>query len=239
MAGDPQAHPYTYDRTERSGSVTDIGAFTVDEDFLKLRFDNFMGTGERSFDNQNAALVGTKWRFGHAVLEFGGAKARLHGIDYGYNYNLTAKTGALTAAYGSPGPFTLSADETELTFTNYRECRYQGTAIPVVFAKITPDTQSPPASSLIGSDWWWTGTSLHLDFITDSVALLWSVSGYYVPALLFDYNWNPAAGTGRVHTGRNDVGPKYDLGDFSIKGTLLNFVQYGPYPHGAAFYLQE
>ena len=242
MTGMGKPYAYTFNGTERTGSIETLGDFTVDQDFLRLTFENFnnLGGDPKVFDNQSATLTGTSWRFGRALLTFpSGAKARLHGFDYSYTYDPAAKTGAVTAKYGQPGPFTLNGDETALTFSNYRDSQYEGSAIPVVFTKVTGTDQPPGDASLIGSDWWWTGTSLHLDFITETVVLLWSFTGYYVPPILFDYTHGAASGTGRIYNGRNDVGTKYDLGDYTISGDLLNFIQYGPYPHGAAFYLQE
>jgi hypothetical protein len=121
-----------------------------------------------------------------------------------------------------------------MTFTAYRDSPNQ-----VVFVRDTDAAPAPPPgdASLVGSDWWWTGTSLHLDFISDTMTLLWSFTGYYVPPIMFDYTWN--GGVGRVYNGRNSVGTKYDLGDYGVSGNVLNFVQYGPYPHGAVFYLQD
>jgi hypothetical protein len=242
MTGVARSYNYTFDSTERSGSIATLGDFTVDEDFLRLTFANFndLGGDPKVFDNLGAALIGSSWRFGRALLKFSSAtKASLHGFDYAYTYDPAAKTGSITAKYGQPGPFVISADETTLAFSNYRDSAYEGSAIPVVFSKVAGPDQDPGGASLIGSDWWWTGTSLRLDFITDTVVLLWSFTGYYVPPILFDYTWNAANGTGRIYNGRNDVGTKYDLGDYSVSGDLLNFIQYGPYPHGAAFYLQE
>ncbi|MDR2375388.1 MAG: hypothetical protein LBD96_03005 [Treponema sp.] len=242
MTGVAKSYPYTFDGEERTGNIDTLGNFTVDQDFLRLTFENFnnLGGDPKVFDNLSAALTGTSWRFGRALLTFpSGAKARLHGFDYAYTYDSATKTGAITAKYGQPGPFTLSPEETTLTFSNYRDSKHEGSAIPVVFTKVTGTDQPPGGASLIGSDWWWTGTSLHLDFITDTVVLLWSFTGYYVPPILFDYTHSAAEGTGRIFNGRNDVGTKYDLGDYTISGDLLNFVQYGPYPHGAAFFLQE
>jgi hypothetical protein len=232
LAGQSKAYPYQYDVTERTGSIVTLGDFSVSEDFLKLVFDDFNGLGARSFDNRAGALIGTKWRFGHALLEFTGVKARLHGISYGYSFEAADKKGSVNAAYGKPGPFTLSDDGAKLTFTAYRDSPNQ-----VVFVKDTGDAPAPDPDSLVGSDWWWTGTSLHLDFISDTMTLLWSFTGYYVPAIMFDYTWDGAGG--RVYNGRNSVGTKYDLGDYTVSGELLNFKQYGPYPHGAPFYLQD
>jgi hypothetical protein len=233
-------YSYTYDTTERTGNIVTLGDFSISEDFLLLSFADYQGTGPREFVNLSAALTGSSWRFGRALLKFSSAtKVSLHGFEYSYTYDPATRTGSITANFGQPGPFTISEDETTLTFSNYRDSKYNNYAIPVVFAKVAGADQEPGGTSLTGSDWWWTGTSLHLDFITETVVLLWSFTGYYVPPILFDYTWNAADGTGRIYNGRNDVGTKYDLGDYAISGGLLNFIQYGPYPHGAAFYVQE
>jgi hypothetical protein len=224
------SYDYTYDRETRQGGITGLGDFSVDGDFLTLIFEDYMGSGKRVFENTDASLNGTVWRFGRALLEFGAAKARLHQMDYNYRYDAASRQGSLDASYGQPGPFTLSADGNTLTFSSYR-----GSPYAVSFVRDAgPD---PAAGPLVGSDWWWTGTSLHLDFITDTEVLLWSFTGYYVPPIIFDYQH--ASGSGRIYNGRNEIGTKYDLGAFSITGDVLNFVQYGPYPHGAAFYHQE
>jgi hypothetical protein len=119
------------------------------------------------------------------------------------------------------------------------------TACPPPVSRDVKDSDAvkggPPVddASFVGSDWRWDGTSLHLKFITENTALLWSDSGYYDPPILYDYRYDGGTKTGRVFNGRNSVGVKYDLGDFSISGNVLHFAHYGPYPHGADFLYQE
>jgi hypothetical protein len=225
---------YSYDKETREGTASALGAFTVSEDFLQLVFPSFMGGGEAVFGNSAAAIIGTKWRLNQGLLEFRPAKVKLHRIEYDYSFDAASKKGAVTAQWGKPGAFSVSEDGNSITFSDYRD-----SGLTVVFTKVTEGGPSVNDASLLGSDWWWDGTSLHLDFITENTTLLWSISGYYEPPILFDYRYNTGTKTGGIVNGRNSVGTKYDLGDFSISGNVLNFVQYGPYPHGAVFYNQE
>jgi len=224
-------YDYTYDSNMRTGTADTLGAFTVDEDFLKLRFIDFWNLGEAVFDNLNGALSGTKWTLNQGVLEFTARKAKLHKISYDYSFDSAAREGSVNADYGAPGACTMSEDGTTLTFSSYR-----GSGIPVSWTK---QSEAPAINTadLTGSDWWWDSTSLHLDFINSGTTLLWSFTGYYVPAITYDYTYN--SGRGSITNGRNIVGAKYDLGTYSINGDVLSFVQYGPYPHGAVFYKQE
>jgi hypothetical protein len=231
------SYAYSYDRTERTGNIGSLGAFSVSEDFLSLTFSDFMGQGSRAFANLGAALIGTEWRLGQGVLSFTNAtRARFHGIDYSYSYDAGKKSGVITAEWGKPGPFTVSENGGALTFSNYRD-----SGLSVTFT-VASAAAPPEASSLLGSDWWWTGTSLHLDFVSEAprTALLWSFTGYYPIPIHYDFTYDSGNGTGSITNGRNAIGTKYDLGVFSISGgEVLNFNQYGPYPHGALFYKQD
>jgi hypothetical protein len=224
----------SYDKETQEGNALTLGDFTVSEDFLQLVFSSFMGGGEAVFGNRVAVIIGTKWRLNHGLLEFGLAKVKLHRIEYDYSFDAASKTGVVTAEWGKPGAFSLSEDGNSITFSDYRN-----SGLTVVFTKVTESSPPIDSTSLLGSDWWWDSSSLHLDFITENTTLLWSISGYYEPPILFDYRYDTRTKTGGIVNGRNSVGTKYDLGNFSISGNVLNFVQYGPYPHGAVFYNQE
>ena len=73
MTGMGKPYAYTFNGTERTGSIETLGDFTVDQDFLRLTFENFnnLGGDPKVFDNQSAALTGTSWRFGRRVVGVG------------------------------------------------------------------------------------------------------------------------------------------------------------------------
>jgi hypothetical protein len=201
-----------------------------------------MGAGRAVFDNLNARISNTKWRLNRGVMEFRSRNEMyLHGAPYAYTYDPLTKTGTIGGIkdrngreWNHIGLFSITGDS--ITFTNYKE-----SGLTVTYTKEPAGGGTANEASLVGTDWWWDGTSLHLEFINDTTTLLWSNTGYYEIPILFDYTFNAGTKTGRVYNGRNAIGTKYDLGDYSISATgkTLSFTQYGPYPHGADFVKQE
>ncbi|MDR2494164.1 MAG: hypothetical protein LBD24_02965 [Spirochaetaceae bacterium] len=236
----PPAYPYTFDPETRAGTIETLGAFTVSEDFLTMDFPNFNGVAPAQCKNLNAAIVGSVWRLNHGVLTFGPKNVKLHKSTYTYSFDAATKTGTVSGVthtngeWTKLGPFSLSDDGQSVTFSDYKE-----SLIPVTFTKEPAGGGTSDSASLVGSDWWWDSTSLHLDFINENTALLWSISGYYAIPIIYDYTFNPSNHTGAVTNGRNRIGTKYALGTYGIQRDVLSFVQYGPYPHGADFRRQE
>jgi hypothetical protein len=254
LAGDTLA--YTYNETTRAGAIVTVGEFTTNEDWAALTFASYKGGAARTFNNSNSSMIGSKWYFGAAELEFLSSRyIRIHGKEYTYTYNPENRSGAISgdisnnsATYdgisqgdviNALGPFTLAADTLSLTFSNYRNSTFTAT-----FLK---DADPGAAGTLTGSAWYWP--SLVLEFLPNGKALMYSFTGYYPHPHIYPYNYDSGEKTGSFGTaervcayssstlsiGSFEIKENFDTGDGTIALFDLYFSNYKSYGHRADF----
>jgi len=220
-------YDYTYDSNTRTGTADTLGAFTVDEDFLKLRFTDFWSMGEAVFENKAAGIIGTKWAWEQMYITFTAGKARVNGESYPYTYNAADKTGAIEKI----GSF--AQDGEELKITKWRHSVFD---ITLAKAEAVPQW----TGALTGTAWGWQNAFngwMVFEFLTeDKCILTFTNSDYHddTPEE-YSYAYNAAAKTGSIP--KPDDTSTYRQGDFSIppSNSCISFVQWREYPHGAVF----
>jgi hypothetical protein len=213
-----RSYSYSYNRENRSGNASALGAFTVSEDFLRLEFPDFMGSGKAIFDNSARAIVRTTWFWGQGVLSFGMSKVTINGVAYPYTYDGTAKTGTIEKI----GSFSLG--ENELTIQHWR-----GSSFDAAFSKGTAPEWN---GSLVGTAWGWENAFngwMIIEFMTVGDCILTFTNSTFHDDTPFEYSYSYDIGT--------NTWTIPTQGTFSIGGnnSYLSFVQWQGYPHGAVF----
>jgi hypothetical protein len=232
MTGSAKSYPYTFDATERSGSIETLGDFTVDEDFLRLTFANFndLGGDPKVFDNLGAALTGSKWAWGQTYVVFESVRAVVNGVRYPYTFNSAAGTGSIDKI----GAFTLNENGT-ISIPVWRKSSYGATLVRA---------EAPPAwnGSLVGTSWGWQNAFngwMVIEFMTGGDCILTHTESDYHDDIPWEfvYTWNSAAQSGDIPEGIGTSDGFPGLGSFTINAdrTYMNFGQWRSYPHGALF----
>jgi hypothetical protein len=232
MAGSSKPYPYTFDGTERSGSIETLGDFTVDQDFLRLTFENFnnLGGDPKVFDNLGAALMGSKWAWGQTFIAFESSRAVVNGARYPYAFNSADRIGSIDKI----GAFTLNDDGT-ISIPVWRKSSYG-----ITLAK----ADAPPAwnGSLIGTSWGWQNAFngwMVIEFMTEGDCILTHTESTYHDDIPWEfiYTWNSASQSGDIPEGIKTSEGFAGLGSFTIDAdhSYMSFIQWREYPHGAVF----
>lgn len=209
---------YTYEDTDKTGLVEELGGFTYDKDTQTLTFTRYKGGSPLSFKTQlDPVLVGTVWRWGHGFIEFTAPnKVKVGSGTYTYVYDDQEKAGTIK----NVGPFTIAEGPGEgLRILSFAE--YKSYGRPVVFTEQLEEHPITLEDTLIGTEWFWSSTwgDSFLVFMTETS----SINGEYMDW----YTYDPATRKGEIEY----MGPFI----LSSDGMTLNFTNYGGYGHGATF----
>ncbi|MDR2375387.1 MAG: hypothetical protein LBD96_03000 [Treponema sp.] len=232
MTGVAKPYPYTFDGTERTGSIDTLGDFTIDQDFLRLTFENFnnLDGGPKVFENLGAALTGSKWAWGQTFVTFESSRAVINGVRYPYTFNSAAGTGSIDKI----GAFTLNEGGT-LSIPVWRKSSYGVTLVK---------TEAPPAwnGSPVGTSWGWQNAFngwMVIEFMTERDCILTHTESTYHDDIPWEfvYTWNSASQSGDIPEGVGTSEGFPGLGSFTINGdrSFMNFAAWRTYPHGALF----
>ena len=232
MTGVGKPYAYTFDGTERTGSIETLGDFTVDQDFLHLTFENFnnLGGDPKVFENQSVVLTGSKWAWGQAFVAFESSRVVINGVRYPYTFNSAAGTGSINKI----GAFTLNEDGT-ISIPAWRKSSYG-----VTLTK----TEAPPAwnGSPVGTSWGWQNAFngwMVIEFMSDTECILTHTESTYHDDIPWEfvYTWNSAAQSGDIPEGTGTSEGFPGLGAFIINEdrSYMNFAAWRTYPHGALF----
>jgi hypothetical protein len=233
-----ETYAYSYFDADKAGTIETLGAFTLNGDTLSFtRYNDYMPAEFRLYVEEPEAfpetLAGTEWKREAETLVFHTAELVQVGAEYyPYAYDREAKTGTITDREGVKfADFSLSRNAKTLSFA-------ASPAYPEGADFLAKGEVDLSLDDLVGSKWTWP--NLVLTFTTEDVVELSNISN---DAYLFYYRYTYDAITmkGRIEydpaINENTPENPAHLGNFAINATysVLSFVQYKDYPHGAKF----
>jgi hypothetical protein len=223
-----RSYDYTYAKEERTGNISGIGDFALNEDGMTIIFSDYKGWGSplafKKFREND--MIGTYWRWGASLIQFpSGGTLMLRTKSYSYTYNTITKTGNAEEL----GSFAILEDEGGiLVFTDYKGygARYSASmnrSFKATFKKqeddLVPDT-------LIGLEW--VNPLNQWEILGDEGIAYNGSSGDIFPD---PYTYDPVTKSGWI----------YFMNDFYIidDGQTMFFPSYKEYGHTMTFALIE